>query len=380
MKILVTGSHFTPAQALIEKLLELPDLEIVYLGRKHARDDDKVSSVESVELPKLGVKFIPITAGKLNRFFSFQTIISLLLTPIGFVQAFYQLLKEQPDVVVSFGGFTGLPVVVSAWFLSVPVLIHEQGLRMGLANYLSSLFADKIAVSFEKFKVPLFTNPAKIIVTGNPLRKEFLEEKVIPEDTIKNFITRAKRKRSPIILFTAGNQGSHKINLIIENKLKEITKISSVIHQTGESKFDDFTNLKKYESDNYIARKWISPSSFSYILENTDLVVCRAGMNTLIELSVKSVPALIIPLDIGKEQKENAEFFIKLGLGEILYEKNITPDIFVSKLKALLSKKAELKKSAMNAKLSVVDGAPYRLVQEILILLNSQEKLSMDYK
>src|SRR3990167_5293302 len=99
MKVLITGSHFTPAQAVIEKLLEIPDLEIVYLGRKYARDDDKALSVESKILPELGVKFIPISAGKLNRFFSFGTIISLLKTPIGFIQSFYYLIKEKPDLI-----------------------------------------------------------------------------------------------------------------------------------------------------------------------------------------------------------------------------------------------------------------------------------------
>jgi UDP-N-acetylglucosamine--N-acetylmuramyl-(pentapeptide) pyrophosphoryl-undecaprenol N-acetylglucosamine transferase len=166
MKVLITGSHFTPAQAVIEKLLEVPDLEIVYLGRRFARDDDKAASVESRILPKLGVRFIPITAGKLNRFFSFGTIISFLKTPVGFIQSFYYLLKEQPDLIVSFGGFTGMPVVVCGWLLSIPSLIHEQSLKMGLSNWISSFFADRVATSFKETKLPGLLNAEKIVVTG----------------------------------------------------------------------------------------------------------------------------------------------------------------------------------------------------------------------
>lgn len=379
MKILVTGAHLSPAQAVIEKLLELPDTKIVYIGRKHARDDDKTASVESVVLPKLGVKFISITAGKLNRFFSFQSLFSFLNTPVGFVQAFYHLLKEQPDLIVSFGGFTGLPVVVSGWMLSVPILIHEQGLSMGLANYLSSFFADKIAVSFEKFKIPFLINSGKIVVTGNPLRREFLDGKIDQKKEIKSFTDKAIKGKNPIIFVTAGSQGSHKINLVIEDKLGEITKIAAVVHQTGESKFDDFNNLKKYESDNYLVKKWIDAPEFAYALEKADLTICRGGMNTLIELSMKSAPALIIPIPIGSEQKENARFFSKLGLGEVLEEKQLTPDLFLRRVKDLLSKKLTLKSDAENAKKTVLPGAENRLVQEILKMENQQEKLSLGY-
>ena len=323
MKILITGSHFTPAQAVIEKLLEIPDLEIVYLGRKYARDDDKAASVESQILPKLGVKFIPIIAGKLNRFFSIYTIISFLKTPVGFFQSFYYLIKEKPDLIVSFGGFTGMPVVVCGWFLSIPSLIHEQSLKMGLSNLISGFFASKIALSFEETKVLSYLNSGKITVTGNPIRKEFLNPEK-PSKEIKSFIESAKKRDRDLVLITAGNQGSHFINLTVEDKLLELTKIASVIHQTGDSKFDDYSNLEKHQSENYLISKWIKGEDMSFILDHADLVISRAGMNTLLELAIKSVPALMIPIPVGREQKQNAFFFKKLGLGEVLNEKEIT--------------------------------------------------------
>lgn len=374
MKIVVTGSHFTPAQAVIEKLQQVEDIEIIYFGRKYARDDDKALSAESKVLPKLGIKFIPIIAGKFNRFFSLQSLVSLFKTPIGFIQSFYYLLKEQPDLILSFGGFTGMPVVVCGWFLSVPSIIHEQGLKMGLSNSISSLFAYKVAVSFEDFKSPFFTRD-KIIVTGNPVRSEMLDENISPDIEIKNFIDKAKNK--PLILITAGNQGSHKINLMAEDKLSELTKEYALIHQTGESKYDDFSNLKKNASENYLVKKWIAGRDLSYILENADLVVCRGGINTLTELALKSTPALIIPIPVGSEQKENADYFSKLSLGEVLEDKTLTPDLFLGKIKQMLKRKAALKNSARNAKDAVIPGAAEKLVQEVLLFKNTQENLSI---
>ncbi len=379
MKILITGSHFTPAQAVIEKLLQIPDLEIVYLGRKYARDDDKAASVESKILPSLGVKFIPIIAGRLNRFFSLYSVIAFLKTPIGFFQSFYYLLKEKPDLIVSFGGFTGMPVVVCGWLLSVPSLIHEQSLKMGLSNLISSIFAEKVAVSFKETKLPGFLNAKKITVTGNPIRKEFLGHEK-PSKEAESFVKSANRRKKPLILITAGNQGSHFINLIVEDKLSELLKTAVLIHQTGDSKYDDYSNLEKHKSENYLVNKWIKAEDMNFILENADLVVSRAGMNTLLELALKSTPALMIPIPVGSEQKNNAAYFKKLGLGEVLLEKEITPEIFVKKIKDMLDRRVGLKHLAIQTKKAVVMDAEKRLVQEILIMLNNQTNFHLNFK
>lgn len=380
MKILITGAHFTPAQSIIEELLKVPDIELVYLGRKYARDDDKALSVESQILPKLGVKFIPIVAGKLNRFFSFGTIISFLKTPVGFIQSFYYLMKESPDLIISFGGFTGMPVVVSGWFLSVPSLIHEQSLNMGLANYISSFFADRIAVSFSDFRTPTFINSDKIVVTGNPVREDFFKKEKKLDDKIKNFVNSASKTRKPLILITAGNQGSHKINLLVEDTLIELSKVANIIHQTGDSKFNDFANLEKHQSGNYLVRKWISVSDFSFILENIDLAISRSGMNTLIELALNSVPTMIVPIPVGTEQQRNGHFFAKAGLGEVVKEDRLNPETFLSKIKEMIASKAELKKNALESKKLIVLDAKKRLMQEILIMLNSIKNFHLKFK
>lgn len=379
MKILVTGSHFTPAQSVIEKLLEIPDLEIIYLGRKFARDDDKAVSVESKILPELGVKFIPIIAGRLNRFFSLYSVIAFLKTPIGFIQSFYYLLKEKPDLIISFGGFTGMPVVICGWMLSIPSLIHEQSLKMGLSNLISSIFADKVAVSFKETKFPVFLNANKIVYTGNPIRKEFLNP-VKPLKEIKSFVESAKRRDKNLVLITAGNQGSHFINLTVEDKLSELTKIASVIHQTGDSKFDDYTNLEKNRSENYFISKWIRAEDLSFVLDNVDLVVSRGGMNTLLELALKSAPSLMIPIHVGSEQRNNAFYFKKLGLGEVVLEKELTPEVFVKTLKDMLERKIGLKHLALRPKKAVVLEAEKRLVQEILLMYNTLTHYGLNFK
>src|SRR3990167_11273168 len=100
MNILITGAHFTPAVAVIEQLKKYPDISITYVGRKYTQEGDDSSSVESQVIPTLGVKFISLITGRLQRSFTRYTILSILKIPIGFVQAFYIILKEKPDVVL----------------------------------------------------------------------------------------------------------------------------------------------------------------------------------------------------------------------------------------------------------------------------------------
>jgi UDP-N-acetylglucosamine--N-acetylmuramyl-(pentapeptide) pyrophosphoryl-undecaprenol N-acetylglucosamine transferase len=163
MKILITGAHFTPAQAVIEEIQKIGKSEdrmkseksddsafqIIYVGRGTTMEGDKTPSVESQVLPKLGVHFIPITTGRLRRYLSLGTFLSLLKIPVGFAQAFWIILTQQPELVVSFGGYVAVPLVFWAWVFNIPVLIHEQTMVSGLANQISSVFATKIALTFK---------------------------------------------------------------------------------------------------------------------------------------------------------------------------------------------------------------------------------------
>src|SRR5579859_3068522 len=106
MKVLLTGSHFTPALAVIEQLRTMePNIELVYIGRKSTREGDSSPSAESQIIPKLGVKFRTIIAGRLQRSFTRYTIPALLKIPLGMIDGFRIVLQEQPDVIVSFGGY-----------------------------------------------------------------------------------------------------------------------------------------------------------------------------------------------------------------------------------------------------------------------------------
>ncbi len=372
MKVLITGAHFTPAQAVIEELQKFPEVKLIYVGRKTTREGDTTSSVESQVLPKLGVKFVPITTGRLRRVLDIWTVISLLKIPVGFIQAPFILMKESPDVIVSFGGYVGVPLVIWGWFFSIPIIVHEQTLVSGLANTISNIFATKIAVSFDKdysFK------REKIILTGNPMRKELLEgSKNIPAD-IKKAIQSAKSEKLPLIYITGGNQGSHTINTSVADVLEELTKKAVVIHQTGDSEFKDFESLSEKKKDlknpdRYLVKKWVDVWELSEILRVADIVVSRAGANTLGELAYFSIPTLVVPLPFSNkdEQLQNALFFKKQGLAQILEQKDLSGKKLLEKIVQMLHNIKALRKQAEKAQKVVITDASKKLTQEIVSL------------
>lgn len=376
MKILVIGAHFTPAVATIEQLKKFEQVNIVYVGRKTTLEGDKALSVESQVLPKLGVKFRSIVAGRIQREFSLYTIPSLLKIPIGFLQAFFIILSEKPDVILSFGGYVAAPLVFAGWLFSIPIIIHEQTLVSGLANKFSSLFADKIALSFEG----TFTSE-KVVVTGNPIRSKVINNpkgvKLTPGSHLDFRPSKGGTPKGGLsrILIMGGNQGSHILNLAVEECLDKLLKIAYLYHQTGSSKYQDFERLGQLGrlgklGERYQVKKWIG-KDYGRVLQQADLVVCRAGINTLSELAYLGKPALLIPIP-GKEQRENAKYFEEAGLAQVLPQSKLSGETLITQVKLMLDNLDNLQEKAKAVKKVIIPDAAKRLTLETILLVKNR--------
>lgn len=372
MKVLLTGTHFTPAQAVIEEFNKLPDVSVVYVGRKYTQEGDKAPSVESQLLPKFGVKFIPIIAGRLRRIPDFRTILSFFKIPVGFIQSPVILLKEKPDIILSFGGYVSVPIVIWGWLFSIPIMVHEQTLVSGLANTISNFFADKIAVSFDKnYPFP----KEKSVVTGNPIRNELLKENFESSENLKAVLRLKQKEKLRLIYLTGGNQGSLILNNALEPNLDEIMETSIVVHQTGDSKenhYEKFLEKGKNSKtpERYLVQKWFNVQDVASILREADLVISRAGINTLLELSFFQVPTIVIPLPFlyKNEQMVNAKFFENLGLCQIIEQKILTPKKLLTIIKETFKNYSNFKEGAKKSKAVVIPDGARRIVQEVLIL------------
>ncbi len=353
---------------MIEELKKNGVSDIVYVGRNKTLEGDRAVSVESQILPNLGVKFIPITTGRLQRTLTPYTLTSLIKIPFGFLQAFYILLKEKPDVVLSFGGYVAVPIVIAAWLLSIPVIVHEQTLVSGLANQISSLFAGKVARSF-----PVENKDKKIVITGNPIRQEILNPEDILSKQLKEFFKEARKEKVPVLFITGGNQGSHVINMTVEKVLPQLTKQFFIIHQTGDSKYQDWERLNPLQDDRYLIFKFIG-SEIGAILKNVDLVISRAGANTLTELAFLGKPTLVVPLPYlyKDEQNQNARFFEKLGLVQVILQSSLSPDALFRKIVEMSKNLDTLKVQAQKAKKEIILDAAKKLALETILLAKKE--------
>ncbi len=366
MKILITGAHFTPAVAVIEELKKWDGVDIVYVGRNRTMEGDKSQSVESSELPGMGVKFISIITGRLQRVFTIYTIPSLLKLPIGFIQALYIILSEKPDIILSFGGYVAVPLVIMGWLWSIPIIIHEQTLVSGLANKICALFADKICLGFSEND---FSKKDNAVITGNPIRSEILHPEGNLDSSYGKLLKAAQNGKIPVVLITGGNQGSHVLNLAVEAVLEKLTRIACVMHVSGENKFGDFERLEKIQNNHYLVEKWVG-KEWGLLLSKIDLVVTRGGINSLSEIAVLGKPALIVPIPYltQNEQGRNAEYFEKLGLAKVLPQSKLSGESLLRNIKDMLNNLDDLKDKAKNAGNEIAPDGAKRLVLETFLL------------
>lgn len=315
-----------PAQAVIEELQKRGGWEIFYLGRKYGMEDDRAEALEYQEIRKLpSVTYLVLTTGRIQpKFFvNFgQSIKAFLKIFVGLAQSLWLILRYHPDVVLSFGGYMAIPVVFWAFLLGIPMATHEQTVTSGRANKLIALLADEVFISWGK------PGP-KEILTGNPLRKAFLQ-------AIKH---RRTKTSPPTIYITGGNQGSHVLNVAVKEALPKLAKYK-VIHQTGDAKqFNDYLELASHKSNHYEPKKFLTADEVADIFSCASLIVSRSGANIVTEILAFGKPALFIPIPWSHqgEQMANAKMVADLGLGEILPQDELSAASLVKKISTMMA-------------------------------------------
>lgn len=355
MKLIVTGGHISPLLAVLPKLPK--SCEVLLVGRKHAFEGDSTLSLEYQTAQKLGVEFAAITTGRFQRTFTKYTIPSLFKIPFGFFQAYRIVKAFKPDVILSFGGYVSFPVVLAGAILRIPIVIHEQTFSAGLANRIAGRFARKICISYEKSE--RFFPRNKTVLTGNPVRNYEL----------RSMNYELSDEKIPLLYITGGSAGSHDINILIEGCLEKLLQKFRVIHQTGDAKeFGDFKRLEKFKQSlneksqkRYVLTKFVDPSGVGSIMNASDLVVSRAGINTVTELLYFGKPALFIPLN--NEQKENADILKNLGICEVVKEESITSETLYERIDSMVTRLEKYKLHKYEAKKLVTEDSAEKIVE-----------------
>ncbi len=326
-KIVMTGGgtagHVTPNIALFDSL-QKDGYEIHYIG-----------SYEGIEKGLIEDKKIPyygISSGKFRRYRSWKNLTDPFRVLHGFFQARRLLGRIRPNVVFSKGGFVSVPVVMAAKTRHIPVIIHESDLTPGLANKLAMPSATKVCCNFPE-TLP-YLPKEKAVLTGSPIRQELLHGN---KQAAKDFC--GFTADLPILMVMGGSIGSVYINNAIRGCIDTLLTKYQIIHLCGKGNIDESLKDKK------------GYAQFEYISENlpdffaaADLVVARAGANSICELLALHKPNILIPLSRNASRGDqilNANSFAKQGFSVVLEEEEVTSESLMATIDDVMAHRSK---------------------------------------
>lgn len=307
-RIVLTGGgttgHVSVNLALIPRLLDR-GYEIYYMGSKKGIERDLITAFNQV-------KYVPISTGKLRRYFSWENFKDVLRVSWGSLQAIWQVFKIRPNIAFSKGGFVSVPVLIGTKINGVPAITHESDLSPGLANKLVQPLVKEIFTTFPETE--------RYIKSG----KGTYLGPVIRDELKKGNGERARLSlgldHKPVILVMGGSLGARKINEVIRQAIPELKDKFNIIHACGKNNLDH-----SIKDDSYIQFEYIS-KGLNDILALSDIVISRSGSNAIFEFLYYKIPMLLVPYSLRAsrgDQIENAESFKKKGYGEVLDEDNL---------------------------------------------------------
>jgi len=328
-----TAGHVTPNLAIAPFLRE-SGYELFYIGSK--------KGIEKTLVEKAGIPYTGIASGKLRRYLDLKNVTDVLRVAKGLGDAFTVISRLRPGLVFSKGGFVTVPVVIAAKMLKAKVIIHESDMTPGLANKISLRFADRVCVNFPE--TINYVPAGKGVLTGTPIRPEIYQGSVDEAMKICGF-----HDSKPVLLIMGGSQGSVVINECVRNILPQLTKSFNVIHLCGTNNKRHDLEMRGYLQFEYVT--WELPHLLAY----ADIVVSRAGANSISEFLALRKPNLLIPLSRNASRGDqilNARSYEQQGFSMVLDEEAMNPESLKEKIDQLYTNRKEYSKRMAESTIS----------------------------
>ncbi|MDX6299960.1 MAG: UDP-N-acetylglucosamine--N-acetylmuramyl-(pentapeptide) pyrophosphoryl-undecaprenol [Nocardioidaceae bacterium] len=317
MKVLLAGGgtagHTSPLLATADALRRLEDpgdpVEVTALGTPRG--------LEGRVVPEAGYPIEMVPPVPLPR----RPSADLLRVPArlaGALRATLEVVDRlRPDVVVGFGGYVSVPAYLAARRRRVPLVVHEGNALPGLANRLGARLTTRVATSFPG------TRLRHGAYVGLPIRRivSTLDRAALREEARRNF---GLDPELPTLLVTGGSQGARRLNDAVSGAQACLAAAGiQVLHVAGPN--GTVTTTDVAGGPPYVVVPFVDRMDLAYAA--ADLVVCRAGANTVTEVAAVGLPAVFVPLPIGNgEQELNARPVVDAGGGLLVRDAELTPD------------------------------------------------------
>ena len=350
-----TGGHLFPGIAVSEAFMNrFPGSEVLFVGTGRGMDVKALAG--------RGLKTASIRCHGLKGKSGFSRFRTLLELPFSLLQALILIKRFRPDLVFGVGGYVTGPVVLAARLMGIATCIHEQNSIPGVANRALGRFADRIFVSIPGSES--FFPREKTLLTGNPVRRELLADRAL------------KDKKGVTLLVLGGSQGARSVNeLMIEAFSKYRDKLPEdfrVIHQTGSH--DESMVRDSYNRMSIQAEVSAFFENMADIYEDVDLVVSRAGATTLAEITVKKIPAILIPYPFAADghQEKNGRYLVAGGAAVMFAQKDLSGDTLGSEIISMLIDKKTRETMKVAAGKLAKPQATETIVDNCLTLLSEK--------
>lgn len=375
MRVLMTGGgtagHINPALAIAAKIKqENPTAEILFVGAK--------GRMETRLVPAAGFPIETVDVRGFQRRLSLKNVGRNLSAAVhaftADVEASRILKRFRPDIAIGTGGYVSGPVLRRAAKQGIPVLVHESNAYPGVTVKMLAKYAAVTMISAEEARRYL-PEGARVVVTGNPLRAEFLH---LDRDAARRDLSLDER---PLILSVGGSLGAERINRAMTEVLARSVREGRFqhIHATGRSGWDSTmaalrANGVPEHGEGIWVREYID--DMPRCMAAADLVVSRCGAMTLSELPAAGKPSILIPSPNVAEnhQFHNAMALVNKGAAVCIEEKDLTAERLWESIDAIASSPSELRRMGDNARRAAIVDASDRIYAVVEQVLNQKKK------
>ena len=329
-----TGGHIYPAIAIADEIKKRnPRAKILFIGASGKMEMEKV--------PQAGYKIEGLRIAGFQRKFTFSNFLLPFKIAKSLWKARKLLKKFKPQLVIGVGGYASGPTLQMANLLNIPTLIQEQNSFPGKTNKWLAKSAKKICVAYEN--MDQFFPSKKIVLTGNPVRKEFHTEEDLRNEGMNYYKLNPEKKT---ILVIGGSLGAKTLNRSVLRSIDAINEADvQVIWQTGKHYYSSLLEeLHGLNLENIHLMQFINRMDLAYAA--ADVIISRAGAISVSELSIIGKPAVLVPSPNVSEdhQTKNAMALVQKGAAILVRDSEAREKLFPETLRLI---KDEEKSSAL---------------------------------
>lgn len=359
-----TGGHVFPAIAIADAIKDrLPSAEILFVGAKGKIEMDRV--------PKAGYPIKGLWISGFHRKLTLRNLLFPLKLLSSLFKAWRILRSFKPQLAIGVGGFASGPVLEVASRMGVPTLIQEQNSYAGVTNRLLAKKVDKICVAYEGMEK--YFPAAKLIITGNPVRKQLFKRSAGREEGYAHF--RLDPAKKTIFLF-GGSLGARSLNRAVADNRELLAKQKEVqlIWQVGKLYVEEYRQSPVAQLPNVRLYAFIDRMDLAYAA--ADVVICRAGALTIAELCMVGKPAILVPSPNVAEdhQTKNAMALVEKDAAVIIRDGEASEKMIANALALLWDDNRQQELSA-NIKMMARPDAAEHIAEEVMDLVEERRQI-----